>query len=69
VAHHMVSNNIIPKKELIDPKKKLKNRRKVNLKKNLNPVEELSNEESEESKNIAKVTNMKAERERSKEKD
>jgi hypothetical protein len=39
VAHHMVSNNIIPKKELIDPKKKLKNRRKVNLKKNLNPVE------------------------------
>lgn len=69
MAHHMVSNNIIPKKELIDPKKKLKNRRKVNLKKNLNPVEELSNEESEESKNIAKVTNMKAERERSKEKD
>lgn len=38
VAHHMVSNNIIPKKELMDPKKKLKNRRKVNLKKNLNPV-------------------------------
>ena len=38
VAHHMVSNNIIPKKELLDPKKKLK-KRKVNLKKNLNPVE------------------------------
>ena len=41
----MVSNNIIPKKELMDNKKKLK-KRKVNLKKNLNPVEELSNEES-----------------------
>jgi hypothetical protein len=39
----MVSNNIIAKKELMDPKKKMKNRRKVNLKKNLNPVEELSN--------------------------
>jgi hypothetical protein len=39
----------------MDPKKKLKNRRKVNLKKNLNPVEELSNEESEESKNIGKA--------------
>ena len=38
VAHHMVSNNIIPKKELIDSKKKLKNRRKVSLRKNLNPV-------------------------------
>lgn len=38
VAHHMVNNNIIPKKELLDSKKKLKNRRKVNLKKNLNPV-------------------------------
>jgi hypothetical protein len=34
----MVSNNIIPKKELIDPKKRLKNRKKINLKKNLNPV-------------------------------
>ena len=34
----MVSNNIIPKKELIDSKKKLKNRRKVSLRKNLNPV-------------------------------
>lgn len=38
VAHHMVSNNIISKNEIMDPKKKLKNRRKVNLKKNLNPV-------------------------------
>jgi hypothetical protein len=37
VAHHMVNNNIIPKKELMDGKK-LKNKRKVNLKKNLNPV-------------------------------
>lgn len=55
VAHHMVNNNIIPKKELLDPKKKLKNRRKVNLKKNLNPVEELSNEESEESKTIGRA--------------
>jgi hypothetical protein len=43
VAHHMVSNNIIPKKEIVDSKRKL-NRRRVNLKKNLNPVEELSNE-------------------------
>jgi hypothetical protein len=33
----MVNNNIIPKKELMDGKK-LKNKRKVNLKKNLNPV-------------------------------
>lgn len=61
----MVNNNIIPKKEIMDPKKKLKNRRKVNLKKNLNPVEELSNEESEESKNIGKPA-MRVEKEREK---
>ena len=53
----------------MDPKKKLKNRRKVNIKKNLNPVEELSNEESEESKNIAKANNIKVEKEKEKEKD
>ena len=66
VAHHMVNNNIVAKKDIMDPKKKLKNRRKVNLKKNLNPVEELSNEESEESKNIAKAGNggLRVERER-----
>lgn len=65
----MVNNNIIPKKELLDPKKKLKNRRKVNLKKNLNPVEELSNEESEESKTIGNNNPRGREKEKEKERE
>ena len=46
VAHHMMNNRIISKRELAQPKNKIKNRRKVNLKKNLDTVGELSNEDS-----------------------
>ena len=48
MAHHMLNNNLIPKKELMNPHKKEK-RKKINLRKKLKTVEELSNEESEES--------------------
>lgn len=41
VAQHMLNNNIIPKKELIDPKRRLK--KKINLRKKLRIVEEASN--------------------------
>lgn len=42
VAQHMLNNNVIPKKELLDPKKRLK--KKINLRKKLRTVEEASNE-------------------------
>ena len=48
----MLNNNIIPKKELMDPKKRLK--KKINLRKKLRTVEEASNEESEDSHQIKK---------------
>lgn len=56
VAQHMLNNNIIPKKELLDQKHKLKKKitLRKNMKKKLKTVEEASNEESEESNaNIA----------------
>ena len=45
----MLNNNIIPKKELMDPNKK-KLKKKINLRKKLKTVEEASNEESEDSR-------------------
>ena len=45
----MLNNNIIPKKELVDPNKR-KMRKKLNLRKKLRIVEEASNEESDDSK-------------------
>ena len=56
VAHHMLNNNMIPKKELLNPKKKEK-RKKINLRKKLKTVDEVSNEESEESQAMIQTQN------------
>ena len=52
----MLNNNMIPKKELLNPKKKEK-RKKINLRKKLKTVDEVSNEESEESQAMIQTQN------------
>ena len=49
LAHHMASNNMISKKQLMDPVRKAKNRKKINLKRDLRPVEPVAEVSYEDS--------------------